>query len=571
MECESLLSPSPNAIDLSNHPRNKHGTTAILARQRQSRQTAPEPQAPPLMETELANAFGQTNFTAFDWVIVALYLSISLVIGLVVKKYVRNMATYLGAGRAVGTYLGIATMTGTEMGLVTVMYNAQKGFNGGFAAFHIGVAAGIVTFVVGMTGFIVCRLREMRVLTIPEFYEKRFDRKTRILGGIMLTLGGVLNMGLFLKVGSMFVVGITGLPQEGGALTAVMTTLLVLVLVYTVLGGMISVIITDYIQFVVLSAGLLVATGFCLYHVSWTQVFESMVQIKGEAGFNPLAEGSGFGVSYIVWMFFTAGLVSCAIWPTAIARALAMDSLEGVRKQYMWSSVSFMIRFLVPIFWGICAFVFISTQAPDLQALFFPTEPGQEPLNNLYAMPAFLGRILPAGIIGIITAAMIAAFMSTHDSYLLCWSSVITQDIIAPLTGDRLSTEKRILLTRVFIVVIGLYILGWGLFYEGSDAIWDYMAVTGSIYFTGAFALLLGGLYWKRASSTGAFLALLSGLTAILGLDPVQRAVGLKTQDPQTLEWIQPFTGDMIGLATVAFSLFVLVVGSLVFPDKKTQ
>ena len=522
------------------------------------------------MESELANALGQTNFSTLDWIIVGLYLSISLVIGLFVKKYVRNMATYLGAGRAVGTCLGIATMTGTEMGLITVMYSAQKGFTGGFAAFHIAVAAGIVTFVVGMTGFIVCRLRELKVLTIPEFYEKRFDRKTRILGGIMLTFGGVLNMGLFLKVGSMFVVGITGLSEDSTALPIVMSVLLLLVLVYTVLGGMISVIVTDYIQFVVLSVGLLVATGFCISKLGWQPVFDSVASLKGEAGFNPLVAGSGFGPSYIVWMFFTAGLVSCAIWPTAVARALAMDSVSGVRRQFMWSSVSFMIRFLVPYFWGICAFVFVMTEAPDLKLLFFPEDPATTPVNNLYAMPVFLGRVLPAGIIGIITAAMIAAFMSTHDSYLLCWSSVITQDILAPIMGNKMSTKARILLTRVLIVIIGFYILFWGLLYEGSDAIWDYMAVTGAIYFTGAFALLLGGLYWKRASSTGAFFALLSGLTAILGLDPVQRFVGLKTQNPTTLEWSQPFTGDQIGLMTVAFSLTVLVLGSLFFPDKKT-
>ena len=132
-----------------------------------------------------------------------------------------------------------------------------------------------------------------------------------------------------------------------------------------------------------------------------------------------------------------------------------------------------------------------------------------------------------------------------------------------------MSAKTRILLTRIFIVLIGFYILFWGLLYEGNDEIWDYMAVTGAIYFTGAFAVLLGGLYWKRASSTGAFFALLSGLTAILGLDPVQRIVGLKTQNPTTQEWTQQLTGDQIGLMTVAFSLTVLVIGSLAFPDKK--
>jgi SSS family solute:Na+ symporter len=84
----------------------------------------------------------------------------------------------------------------------------------------------VATFMVGLTGFIVYRLREMEVLTIPEFYEKRFDRKTRILGGVMMVLGGILNMGLFLKVGSIFIVGITGLSASSWALPAVMIFLI---------------------------------------------------------------------------------------------------------------------------------------------------------------------------------------------------------------------------------------------------------------------------------------------------------------------------------------------------------
>jgi SSS family solute:Na+ symporter len=530
-------------------------------------------QCPPItMENSFTEALSHTNFSTLDWILVVLYLSISVLIGLFVKKYVRNMTTYLGAGRAIGTCLGIATMTGTEMGLITVMYSSQKGFTGGFAAFHIALAAAIVTFIVGATGFIVCRLRDLKVLTIPEFYERRFDRKTRILGGVMLAFGGILNMGLFLKVGSMFVVCITGMSQDSRALPAVMTVLLALVLVYTVMGGMISVIVTDYIQFVVLSFGILAATVVCLNQLGWENIVNTVQELKGEEGFNPLMEGSGFGWSYVAWMFFTAGLVSCAIWPTAVARALAMESTKAVKKQYMWSSLSFMIRFIIPYFWGICALVYFTTSAPDLQELFLPTDPNVEPVNNLYAMPIFLGRVLPVGLIGIITAAMIAAFMSTHDSYLLCWSSVITQDIIAPIRGKNFSTASRIKWTRILIVVIGLYILYWGLIYEGGDDIWDYMAVTGAIYFTGAFSLLIGGLYWKGASSTGAFLALLSGMTALLGLDPVQRLVGLKWVDPKTNEDVQYLSGDEVGLMTVAFTMVVFVAGSLLFPDKpKTQ
>ena len=504
------------------------------------------------------NALRQTNFTVWDWTIVIAYLGVSLVIGLFVKKYVKSMAGYVSAGRAVGPYLGIATMAGTELGLITVMYAAQKGFTGGFAAFHIALVAAIVTFVVGVTGFIVYRLRQFEVLTIPEFYGKRFGPKTRFLGGVLLVFGGVLNMGLFLKVGSMFIVGITGLSGSGWALPAVMGVLLVLVLVYTVLGGMISVVVTDYIQFVVLSVGLLVASAFAVSELGWNEIFAGVHASLGEQGFNPLVEGE-FGVSYVIWMAFL-GLVSCAIWPTAIARALAMESPAAVKRQYRWSSLAFLIRFLIPYFWGICALVFIQTQADDLRPLFFPDAGADPELPDLYAMPVFLGRILPAGIIGLISAAMIAAFMSTHDSYLLCWSSVITQDIVAPVArafGISMSTESRVRTTRVGIVVIGLYIFAWGVFYTGDDDIWDYMAVTGAIYFSGAFAVLIGGLYWRRASSTGAVFALLAGSSAIFGLGPVREKIGITLSSAE------------VGLLSIGLTCLALVLGSLLVPDNK--
>ena len=617
------------------------------------------------METALTNAANQTNFTPLDWVIVAVYLLLSVGIAFFVKRYAGNMTNFVSAGRAVGTWLGVATLTGTEMGLATVMYNAQKGFTGGFAAFHIGVIAGFVAFLIGVTGFIVVRLREHKVLTIPEYYEKRFGRRTRILGGIMLAFGGLLNMGLFLKLGAVFIVGITGMVPDSGAVNAVMIVLLALVLVYTVIGGMISVVITDYIQFVILSVGLLVTGWLAIKNVGWDNIFETVrIHHKGDSGFNPVAADSNFGWEYVGWMFFL-GIVNCALWPTAVARALAMESTAALKRQYMWSSISFAIRVIIPNLLGICAFVYVMTEAPDLQQLFSPADADAKAVDNLYAMPIFLGRILEPGLIGLITAAMIAAFMSTHDGYLLCWSTVITQDIIAPLFKERLDNPTRIKITRILIVLIGLYILYWGLFYTGEEDIWDYMAVTGAIYFTGAFSLLVGGLYWQRASSTGAVLALVTGITAVIGLGPVQQAVhhwipgsipaqtitaaydktveyeafkkpeaaedsflrdmvfdfmmtpfeqtkpwrsnGLKgwtavvsnaagqahavevrTSDPDavtvgawpdgfepqaggTVSIYKPLSGARVGLMTIGFTLFVFILGSLIFPDRKPR
>jgi len=120
--------------------------------------------------SDIQQALQRTNFTSIDWAIVAAYPFISVAIGLYVRKLVRNMQDFVTAGKSLGIWLGIASLTGTEIGLITVMYSAQKGFTGGFAAFHIALVSGVVTFVVGLTGFIVYRLRELGVLTIPEFY-----------------------------------------------------------------------------------------------------------------------------------------------------------------------------------------------------------------------------------------------------------------------------------------------------------------------------------------------------------------------------------------------------------------
>lgn len=496
--------------------------------------------------------FGITNWTPLDWGIVAVYLTVSVGAGMIVRSFIRDMDDFVVAGRKVRTALAVASMSSTELGLITVMYSAQKGFVGGFAAFHIAVLSAVVCLLVGMTGFLVVRLRATGVLTIPEYYERRFGRKTRILGGIVLAVGGILNMGMFLKTESMFIVTVTGLTP-GPATLAVMIGLVSLALIYTVSGGMVADLVTDYIQYVVLAFGMLLVCWLAARTIGWSHLFAAVAAAKGEAGLNPAAAEGAFGPAYMGWMAFT-GLISCAVWPTSVARALAAENTGVVKRMYRWSSIGFLVRFLMPYFLGCCAFVYV-LETPDLKAAFFPPPGGAEPLSNLYALPVFFARTVPAGMLGVMMAAMLAALMSTYDSYFLTWSSVITQDVVGPLAGKRFAAAARIRLTRVLMVAIGIYLVYWGLIYKGREDIWDYMAVSGAIYFTGAFAVLVGGLYWRRASSTGAVLAMLSGCSAVVGLSPVQDALHVS------------WPSAWVGLSTIALSCAVMVAGSLAFPD----
>ena len=539
---------------------------------------------------DLGNLGIETNFSALDWCIVVGYLIAIVSIGVYIRKYIASATDFMVAGRGLKTFLAIATMIGTELGLVTVMYSSQKGFTGGFAAFHIAFAAAIVTLFVGLSGFIVVPLRRMKVMTIPEFYEKRFGRDVRILGGTILALSGILNMGMFLKAGSLFVTGITGMTAEIH-LKIVMTVLLCMVLLYTTLGGMVSVAILDYIQFVVLSFSLVFASIVSIRCLGWGNIIDTVTREMGESGFNPFDE-AGFGLSYVLWMFFL-GLVSCAVWQTAVIRACSAKSTGIVRRIYTLSSVGFLIRFLIPYFFGICALVFIANN-PALKEVFLSPEGKADSELSLTAMPFYLSQVLPTGFIGIISAGMLAAFMSTHDSYLLCWSSVLTQDVVTPWFKNGLSSKTRLLLTRIFIVAIGLFILIWGLWYPLGQDLWDYMAISGAIYSIGGFALLAFGLYWKRASRVGAYLALLTGFLAVFGLgsiqnvlNPVKHWFGFTKEIPveeltdkmvlakelmagdAVAEVYKDVPSAVVGLVVLCTAIVLMIVGSLLFPDKK--
>lgn len=501
-----------------------------------------------------------TNFTTFDWIIVAVYLLGTVVIGIYANRFVGDMADYIVAGRSLKSFASIATMLGSEIGLVTVMYTSQKGFTGGFAALHIGVVAGLACLLVGLTGFIVVPLRKTAVMTIPEYYSLRFSRGVRILGGVLLSVAGVLNMGVFLKAGAIFVTSITGL-NDPAAVNIVMAVLISLVVLYTVLGGMVSVVITDYIQFVVLSFGMLACCWFAYQAVSWEALVTAVKEIHGEGGFNPLS-GEVFGLTYIMWMIFVFGIVSCAVWPTAVMRVCAAENTKVVKRLYTWSSIGFLTRFIIPMFLGISALAYFSMSEHG-RDYFFTGEGGVVADTNItmQALPAFLGEILPAGVIGLIVAGMLAAFMSTHDSYLLCWGSVFVEDVINPIAGGELPVRIRLLLARIMIVLIGAFLYVWSTWYPMGQDMLDYLAVSAAIYFIGAFTLLVGGLYWKQASTVGAYLALVTGLLAVFGLPPVQEAVGL-TEGNLGFE----LTEAHVGLGATALAVVLMVAGSFLFP-----
>jgi solute:Na+ symporter, SSS family len=483
--------------------------------------------------------------TNFNWLldgsIVGVYLLVTMAAGLMVRKYVGKVEHFLVAGREMDVYLGIASLAATEFGIVTCMYTAQNGFEKGFAGATPGILMALAMLVVGLTGFCIKPLRDSGVVTIPELIEKQFGPRIRWAAGVVIVLGGLLNMGVFLRTGGQFLVLVSGLDVK--YLEIMMTVLLIGVAVYTILGGMLSVLVTDFLQFIVMSAGLIIVTVLILMNVGWENMVNTVETHYGAGGFNPFVN-STMGWQYVL---FNAMLNTAAVltWQTTIARVLAAKDTHTGRQIYTRTSFFFVCRFLIPGVWGIAALATFG-----------------QVTNTLEAMPNFLSTAVPPGLMGLLIAAMLAADMSTDSSYMLTWGSVIYNDIMAPFRKTKWSEKKGLLWNRWIVAFIGVFLLLYGLWYPLKGDLWTYLGVTGTIYLASISVLLISCCYWKRANNWGA-----AGAIFISAVIPVAYLV--MEQVPATAGLAKAIGPYYSGIATYLLSGAAMVVGSLLKPHAK--
>ena len=361
------------------------------------------------------------HFHLVDWIIVIVYLAGTMAAGLYGKKYVSGLSDFLVAGRQLGTFIGVATLAATEIGTITFMYYAELGYKTGFASFVNGLIAGAVMIFIGQTGFIIRRLRALGLMTIPEFFQVKYSKNLRVLTGILVATGGILNMGVFLKVEGTFLAIITGIPLSH--LKATMTVILLLELVYTVLGGMVSIVITDFLQFIALSLGTILITVYSIQVTGWGHMRDTVYATMGSQGFNPFTNAQ-YGWAYIIFQILLWMAVDTC-WQTTAMRTFSARDPETSRKVFSWTGFIYLGRGMMPMLWGIAALAMLGPK-----------------VNSLEAMPLMLTRILPVGILGLVVSGMLAATMSVNSSYLLGWSSIIAQDIILPLRKTPLSARE---------------------------------------------------------------------------------------------------------------------------------
>ena len=480
-----------------------------------------------------------SNFNWYvDGSIILLYLVGAITAGLYVRRYVQKVDDFLVAGRNVDLYLGIASLSATEFGIATCMANAELGYKYGFAGITPGIALAVAMFVVGTTGFCIKPLREQKVITIPELFEAKFGSKVRWAAGLVIVLGGLLNMGVFLRQAGDFLAVVGGFDLR--YLELIMTIILLGIALYTILGGMLSVLVTDYIQFIVMSIGLVAVVGLIIWKFGWFTIVDSAQQQLGAGAFNPLQNGA-YGIDRILLDILVA-FAAVLTWQTMISRVLSAKDATTGQKIYQGTSPFFLVRFTIPAIFGIAAlYLFGADMFSD---------------KGVLAMPNLLSQIVPVGLLGILIAAMLAADMSTNSSYMIAWSSVIYNDIMKPIHKGLWSDKKGIYWNRMLIAGIGVFLLLYGLWYPLKGDLWVYMQVTGTIYLASMSVILIAACYWKSANNWGAIAAIATGCIMPVTFWILQQA-------PSTQAMAQQLGPYKLGVATYAFTALAMIVGSL--------
>jgi len=489
------------------------------------------------------------NLAWYDIVIIVVYILLIFYSGSIVKKYISGISDYLVAGRGMGFYLGLLSLMCTEIGTVTYMYFAELGYNAGFAALAIGFPPFLAFLLLGKTGFIIKPMLELKIMTLPELFEKKFGKGVRFYAGVLMAVGGILNFGVLPGVEARFVSIVTGISQE--YILVVMILMLTIVLIYTMVGGMVSVLVTNYLQYALLTFGMIFITILGIVKIGFPSMIEAVQVNYGEKGFNPFYPsffGGEFGIEFLLWLFL-GWVAMLSAWQAVAMRIFSSKDVKTGKRIFAWSSVMFFSRAILPVFWGIMALAYLGKI--------------DEPLN---ALPQMLVKIIPTGFLGLIFAALLAASMSTYSSYLLSWSSIISQDIIGTAVKSifkiELSAKAQIRISRITMGFIMIFLIWWSLFYGLGDYLFFYLNMTINLFVPGTLIVVVSALYFKNRN-LGIFTARRLGayLAFSLGAFPT-----IWYFFPQ-----HPIVGQL-GILSYVLALAGMIVGSviqnIVYPSK---
>ncbi len=468
----------------------------------------------------------------WDWSIVFLTLGLMTYGVIFSKKFMKSVADFLAAGRSAGRYIITMALGMAMLGAISVVGEFQMFFKSGFAMKWWELSMALAILIVTVSGWIVYRFRQTRALTMAQFFEMRYSRNFRVFAGILAYISGMINFGIFPAVGAKFFIYFTGLPTtfplfgfEISMFIVVMLFLLILALFFVFAGGQIAVIVVDFIQGVFTNVVFVVLIFFFFFSFDWTHIFEALLNAQQSPDASLINPFKTSHVPDFNFWYFVIGLIGFVYnfmsWQGTQAFNASAKSAHEAKMAQVLSNWRNYPRGLFLVFIPVIALTVLNhsafTDIAEKVAAILGTVESTE-IQDQIRIPLVLRFLLPTGLVGAFAAMMLAAFLSTHNSYLHSWGSIFIQDIIMPFRKKPFSPKQHIRVLRMSIVGVAVFIFFFSLLFKQSQNIYLFFAVTGAIFVGGAGAVIIGGLYWKKGTTAAAWSALLTGSSiAIIG------------------------------------------------------
>jgi len=459
---------------------------------------------------------------------VVAYLLVTIAIGLWAAKRVANSKDFLVAGRRLPLYMTITTVFATWFGAETVLSVsatfARDGL-GGIVADPFGSSFCLVFVAL----FFARAFYRMDLLTIGDFYRKRYNRPVEVITGVAITASY-----LGWTSAQLTALGLVFAVLSGGALSLNEGILLgsAIVLGYTIWGGMWSVAWTDLFQTVIIIVGLWIVALLVSDMAGGTG---KVIAAAAEAAkFKFWPEGGSKE-----WLAFAAAWATLAIGSIPQQDVFqrvtsAKNETTAVHGTLIGGAAYFLFAF-VPIFIAYAALVV----DPQLAQLF----KSDDAREIQFILPNFIRDRVPVWAQVMFFGALLSAILSTASGALLAPTALFTENVLRPFVPG-MSDRQFLLTLRIVLVCFTLAALLFGL--NSKSTMYEMVQNAYKVTLAGAFVPLLAGLFWKRATGAGALASILLGLSTWL------LAEAFAPDGP----WPTQFVG-------LAFAIVGMVVGSL--------
>lgn len=436
-----------------------------------------------------------------------------IVVGIYASKKSSTAADFIVAGRSLPLWLCTATVIATWFGGGVLIGVAGAAYDRGF----LGVIAdpfGATLCLLLLGLFFVRIFRRLKYFTWVELIEQRFGRTASFIA----SLGGLASS-LFWVAGMLVAFGIvfetlTGVPKNVGIVSGA-----VVVVLYTMMGGMLAVALTDFLQLLIIAVGLVVLLVVVLLNAGgWTpiaaQIPEPMFRML------PLENTGEQWMNYVrAWLIFgLADIASQAL----IGRALSARSEQVAQRAFLLGALGYLGFAMIPVTLGIMASVML---------------PGLADAESV--IPALAFEHLHPLAIAVFVGAILAAIMSSCDSSLLASSSILSTNLL-PFVRPEPSDHLQLQVARWGILACGIFAVGAAL---NAQVVFQTVLDANLLMLSAVIVPFILGIWWRKANRAGALCAMFAGITSWLVTSIVYPNL----------------PGDLVGLAASLLAMVVAV------------